>query len=78
MAINTAIYTRELVYKNNSIISGTFTKTVEVGDENVPWDAPLIAAFLADDDIQSIQFCSTNIGFVKTLEKRYKTRGESA
>jgi hypothetical protein len=72
VALNEKIYAPELQYKSSSMISGQIEKTVTVGDENLPWDTPLIAAFLADDDIQSIQFCSTSIGFIKTLQKSYK------
>jgi hypothetical protein len=72
VALNEKIYSPELKYKSSSMISGQIEMTVAAGDENLPWDTPLIAAFLADDDIQSIHFCSTNIGFVKTLQKSYK------
>lgn len=67
--INEAMYQRTLRLQNAGMISGQFDETVEVGDDNLPWDAPIIAAFLADDDIQEITITSTNIGFVKTLTK---------
>jgi hypothetical protein len=33
--------------------------------------SPIIAAFLADDDIQEITICSANLGIVNTYQKRY-------
>jgi len=74
MAINEAIYSTTLRLKSMSMISGTIEKDVVVGDDSMPWDAAIVKAFLEDDDIQSIQIVSTYIGFVKTLEKRYKSK----
>jgi hypothetical protein len=44
---------------------------VEIGTKDVciPWELSIIAAFLADDDIQEMTICSTNIGFIKTFTK---------
>lgn len=66
------IYQPTLHYEGSSMIAGKTDMEVTPGDDNLPWDAPLIAAFMADNDIQQIKFCSTNIGFVKTLTKRLK------
>jgi len=36
---------------------------------------PILNAFLDDNDIQEITVCSSNFGFVKTFQKRYKQGG---
>lgn len=47
----------------------------EHGWERLELDAlpksPIIAAFLADNDIQEITICSSNLGIVNTYQKRY-------
>jgi hypothetical protein len=70
--INEQIYKRTLRLKSASVISGVYEKEVEVGDESLPWELPIIAAFIADDELQEMTICSTNIGFVKTLRKFYR------
>ena len=74
MALNEDLYAKELMYKSSSVISGQIEKTVTVGDENLPWQSRLIQAFLSDDDIQHIQLTSSNMGFVKTLQKQYRPK----
>jgi hypothetical protein len=74
MALNEELYSKELTYKSASVISGQIEMQVIVGDENLPWQSKLIQAFLADDDIQHMQFTSSNIGFVKSLQKQYKSK----
>lgn len=69
--INEAIYKRTLRLQNAGILSGTYDRQVEIGDGSMPWDSPIVAAFLADDDIQEIQIVSTSGGFSKTLTKQY-------
>ena len=32
---------------------------------------PVLQAWLADDDLQSLKICSTNIGFIREYQKRY-------
>jgi hypothetical protein len=32
---------------------------------------PVLQAWLADDDLQSLRVCSTNIGFIREYQKRY-------
>jgi len=68
----TELYSRTLRLKNDGMISGSFEKDVEVGDNNMPWDSPIIVAFLDDDDIREITIVSTCIGFVKTLTKQHR------
>lgn len=68
------IYKPAIKYESISILAGKTEMDVIPGDNNLLWDAPLIAAFMADNDIQQIKFVSTNIGFVKTLTKQYKNR----
>jgi len=41
-------------------------------------DLPLIKSFLEDDDIQQIKIVSTNIGFVRDYQKRYKKNENKA
>lgn len=55
--------------KSNGIISGKVEMEVQVGDDSLPWDAPIIQAFLNDEDLQEMTIVSTNIGFVKTITK---------
>lgn len=35
----------------------------------------VLKAWLADDDLQEITVCSTNIGFVKTFTKSFRREG---
>ena len=72
MPINEAIYQRQLRLKGSGVFRGEHSEFVEVDDENLPWDAKIIEAFLSDDDIQEITIVSANIGFVKTLTKQYR------
>lgn len=74
MALNEELYAKELTYKSASMISGQIEMNVTVGDENLPWNSKLLQAFLSDDDIQHMQFTSSNIGFVKSLQKQYKAK----
>lgn len=57
--------------KNNSALLGEFEGVFIMGDTNagIPWDAPIIEAFMDDKDLQEITLCSSNLGFVKTLRK---------
>jgi hypothetical protein len=37
---------------------------------------PLLVSFASDIDIQSMEVVSTNIGFIRRYQKRYKSGGE--
>lgn len=52
----------------NSVISGKGCK-LRVLPRPELTGIPLVAAFLADDDVQEITIVSTNIGFVRKLRK---------
>lgn len=67
------IYKPNLLMKGFSIFSRN-DEWVEVPVGEVP-DTPLMKAFLEDNDIQEIRYCSTNIGMVRTWQKTYKNEG---
>lgn len=71
--MNPEIYEAKLHYKSQSVF-GNVEGDFAPGDPeaHLPWDTPLIAAFLEDDDLQEITFSSSCIGFVKTLTKQYR------
>lgn len=69
-------FSQTLRLQNNSMLSGKYDKQVTIGDEHLPWDMPIIRAFLDDNDITEMTIVSTNIGFIKTLTKQFR-RDES-
>lgn len=64
------MYQDVLTFTANSIFNGK--RTQDMSWENAKNLSPIFAAFLLDDDVQEITICSTNIGFVYTLQKRNK------
>jgi len=77
MPLNEQLYSPTLRLKSESMISGTIEKDVTVGDDSLPWSNAIIAAFLDDDDIQSLKIVSTNIGFIKTIQKKHKETADA-
>jgi len=68
-SLNLSIYDPEIDCKTSSILSGKHDEVTHFSE--LP-DIPVIKAWLADDDLQSLQVCSTNIGFVKEFQKRFR------
>lgn len=66
------IYSRLIRYKNSGVISGQFDIVLDFEDERVP-TAPVMKAWLADNELQHLEISSTNLGFVKTFTKSYAT-----
>lgn len=59
----------------NSAISGKHTD-IESLEAMRNDTIPLLAAFARDDEIQYMQIVSTNIGMIRTYQKRYKKENE--
>lgn len=62
--------------KNQGVLTGEWEKEVEVGDENMPWDQPIVKAFVEDGDLHEMTIVSANIGFIKTLTKYPNETGD--
>jgi hypothetical protein len=73
-SLNLEIYEPEIDCKTSSMLSGKHDEAVRF--DQLP-DIPVIKAWLADDDLQSLQVCSTNIGFVKEFQKRLRRSPEN-
>lgn len=67
--MNLKIYKPEIRCETKSVF-GNRTEHYQHDDERLK-TLPVVQAFLADDDLQDMRVCSTNIGFVKTFTKEY-------
>jgi hypothetical protein len=72
--MDTKTYREKIHIKSAGMLSGEVEGEWKVGDNAapVPWTSAIIKAWLDDDEIQQLQIVSTNIGFVKTLTKRFR------
>lgn len=68
--MNLEIYNPDIRCQTSSMISGKHEQMAAHTDEQ--FQGPVLQAFLADDDLQEIVVCSTNIGFVRTFTKSYR------
>lgn len=68
-SLNLALYEPEIECQTSSMLSGKHSEVVQF--DALP-DIEVIKAWLADDDLQYLRICSTNIGFVRTFQKRLK------
>lgn len=67
-------YNSEIHCKTKSMISGKHEEMMPHTDP-VFESIGVLKAWLADDDLQEITVCSTNIGFVKTFTKSFRREG---
>jgi|GEM_PF-5891460 len=71
--MNLELYNADIICKTNSMISGKHEELLPHTD-SVFNEIRILKSFLEDDDIQEIKLCSTNIGFVKSFTKSYRTK----
>jgi hypothetical protein len=74
-SLNLSIYAPEIDCETSSLLSGQHKETVRF---DVLPDIPVIKAWLGDDELQYLRVCSTNIGFIRTFQKRYKRDSENS
>lgn len=70
-SLNLDLYAPEIDVEVSSMIGGQYKEVIQYTDIE---SLPVLAAWLADDDLQAIKVCSTNIGFVRGYQKRFKSR----
>lgn len=69
--MNIEIYEPEITCKSVSVITGTIEEKIPHTNHCFEKLA-VLREFMADDDLQEMTVCSTNIGFVKTFRKQYR------
>ena len=62
-------YSDEVTVDVKSAISGTYQETVSL-EKLKTSKIGVLREWANDDDLQYLQICSTNIGFVRTYEKQ--------
>ena len=70
-SLNLDLYAPEIDVDVSSMIGGKYKEVVQYTEIE---KFAVLKAWLADDDLQAIQVCSTNIGFVRQYQKRFKSR----
>jgi hypothetical protein len=67
------IYQPTIIVRGFSIFAGMYEIEVQAFVSSVvPWDEPIVKAFMDDNDVQEMTITSTNIDFSRTLTKQYK------
>lgn len=69
--MNLGLYLEEIHYEGFSIFSGGDKTSGMIHYSKLPKTA-ICDAFLADDDIQQMEICSTNIGFGRKFTKQFR------
>lgn len=73
-SLNLDLYAPEIDVEVTSMIAGKYKKVIQYTEiEHIA----VLKAWLADDDLQAIKVCSTNIGFVRGYQKRFKRISEN-
>ena len=72
--MNVTLYESALWMKGISAIAGEQKefKRMELSEFDEDSTPDVLLAFLKDDELQEITICSTNIGFVRTYQKRFR------
>lgn len=70
-AINLQLYEPTIRCRTKSVISGEHEEMMKHTDP-VFREIGVLREWLADNELQEITVCSTNIGFVKTFRKFYR------
>ncbi len=71
--MNLDIYDEFLIFKYKSVISGEHEEKIHV-DQVRKTHSMILKEFLKDDDIQWLEFASSNMGFIRSYQKVYNIK----